>query len=123
MSKRKLVMKKPLKAALFSAFIFPGCGQLLLKKYYSAVFYAFFASIGLYFLFGDLRSRAQDIVDKVQRGEITADLASISALVHQQSANTIESISPALTILFIAWLVSVVEAYRVGNKLADIRGC
>jgi len=113
-------MKKPLKAALFSAFIFPGCGQLLLKKYYSAVFYAAFAFIGLYLLFGDLLSRAQDIVDKVQSGEVAADLASISALVLQQSASIIESISPALVILFITWLVSVVEAYRVGRKLESL---
>lgn len=110
-------MKKSLKAALCSAFIFPGSGQLLLKKFYSAAFYAAFASIGLYLLFDDLLSRAQKIVDKVQSGEVAADLASISALVQQQSANTIETISPALTILFITWLVSVVEAYRVGRKL------
>ncbi len=109
-------MKKPLKAALFSALIFPGSGQLLLKKYYSAAFYGFFAAIGLYLLFSDLLSRAQEIVDKVQRGEVAADLASISALVHQQSASTIESLSPALTMLLITWLVSVVEAYRVGRK-------
>lgn len=110
-------MKKPLKAALFSAFIFPGAGQLLLKRYLSAVYFSCFAGIGLYLLFSDLLSRAQEIVAKIQSGEVAADLASITSLVHQQWANTMESLSPALMILLITWLVSVIEAYRVGRKL------
>ncbi len=110
-------MKKSLKAALFSAFIFPGAGQLLLKKYPSAVFFALFACAGLYLLFSDLLSRAQEILEKIQSGEVAADLATIAELVHQQSAKIMESLSPALTILLITWLVSIVEAYRIGRKL------
>ena len=109
-------MNKPLKAALFSALIFPGLGQLLLKKYFSAAFFAFFACVTLYILFSDLLSRAQEILDKIQAGEVAADLASITELVHQQSAATM-SFSPALTLLLITWLVSIIEAYRVGRKL------
>ena len=109
-------MKKSLKAALFSAFLFPGSGQLLLKKYPSAIFFALFACAGLYLLFSDLLSRTQEIVEKVQSGEVAADLATITELVHQQSQIIIESLSPALTILLITWLVSIVEAYRVGRK-------
>lgn len=110
-------MKKSLKAALFCALIFPGAGQLLLKRYFSAAFFASFGCVGLYLLFSDLLVRAQEIVEKVQSGEVSADLATITALVHQQSANAMESLSPALTILAITWLVSVVEAYRVGCQL------
>jgi len=110
-------MKKPLKAALFSAFIFPGTGHLLLKKYPSAIFFILFACAGLYLLFNDLLSRAKEILEKIQSGEVAADLASIAELVHQQSAEIMESLSPALTILLITWVVSIVEAYRVGRKL------
>jgi len=111
-------MNTPLKAALFSALIFPGAGQLLLKKYMSACYFAAFAGVGLYLLFANLMTRAQDILDKVQSGEVSADLATIMALVHQQSATDTESLSPALIILLVAWLVSVVEAYRVAKKAA-----
>lgn len=110
-------MNKPLKAALFSAFIFPGSGQLLLKRYFSAAFFAFFACVGLYLLFSDLLSSAQEILDKIQAGEVAADLVTITELVHQQSAVATTSLSPALTILLITWLVSIIEAYRVGRKL------
>jgi len=109
-------MKKPLKAALFSALIFPGAGQLLLKKYISACYFAAFAGVGLYLLFSNLMTKAQDILDKVQSGEVSADLATITELVHQQSATATESLSPALIILLVAWLVSIVEAYRIGKK-------
>lgn len=109
-------MKKPLKAALFSALIFPGAGQLLLKKYLSAIYFAAFASVGLYLLFSKLFARVQVILEQVQSGEISADIAAIMAAVHQQTASATESLSPALVILMVAWLVSVVEAYRVGAK-------
>jgi hypothetical protein len=112
-------MNKPLKAALYSALIFPGAGQLLLKKYISATYFAVFAGVGLYFLFSNLMARAQGIIDKVESGEIAADLATITELVHQQSSIATESLSPALIILLVAWLVSIVEAYRVGKKEAS----
>ncbi|MBL4765593.1 MAG: hypothetical protein JKX67_10015 [Colwellia sp.] len=111
-------MNKPLKAALFSALIFPGAGQLLLKKYISACYFAAFAGVGLYLLFSNLMTRAQNILEQVQSGEVSADLATILALVHQQSDSAAESFSPALIILLVAWLVSVVEAYRIGKKEA-----
>jgi TM2 domain-containing membrane protein YozV len=113
-------MNKPIKAALFSALIFPGAGQLLLKKYVSAIYFAVFAGVGLYFLFSNLMSRTQDIIDKVQRGEVSADLATITELVNQQSSTAADSLSPALIILLVVWLVSVVEAYRVGKKEASL---
>jgi TM2 domain-containing membrane protein YozV len=109
-------MNKPVKAALFSALIFPGAGQLLLKKYLSACYFAAFASVGLFLLLSNLMARAQDIIDKVQSGEVAADLATIAELVHQQSASATESLNPALIILLVTWLVSVVEAYRIGKK-------
>lgn len=109
-------MNKPLKAALFSALIFPGAGQLLLKKYLSACYFAAFTGVGLYLLFSNLLSKAQEIIDQVQRGEVSADLATIIELVQQQSMIAEESFNQALIILLVTWLVSVVEAYRVGKK-------
>lgn len=91
-------MNKAIKAALFSALIFPGAGQLLLKKYISATHFAIFSGVGLYFLFSNLMSQAQDIIDKVQRGEVSADLVIITELVNQQSATASDSLSPALII-------------------------
>lgn len=109
-------MNKPLKAALLSALVFPGAGQLLLKKYISAVYFSVFASVGLYLLFSNLMVIAQNIIDKVQRDEVASDLVTILGLVHRQTETAVESFTPALMIFVIAWIVSIVEAYRVGQK-------
>ncbi len=110
------MMNKPLKAALFSAFIFPGAGQILLKKYVSACYFIAFAGVGLYLLFSSLMARAQEIIDKIQSGEVAVDLTTIIALVHQQSITNTGPLRPALILLLVVWLVSVIEAYRVGKK-------
>jgi hypothetical protein len=109
-------MDTPIKAALCSALIFPGAGQLILKKYLSACYFAFFAGVGLFLLFTNLMVRAETIIDKIEQGEITADIATITQLVHQQSFAVNGSLNPALIIFSIAWLVSVVESYRLGKK-------
>lgn len=112
-------MSKQVKAALLSALIFPGAGQLLLKKYISAIYYAVFACVGLYLLFSDLMARAQSIIDKVSRGEVSSDFATITELVYQASVTNTVSLTPALIILLVVWLVSVLEAYSVGKKDAS----
>jgi hypothetical protein len=109
-------MNKPAKAALFSALIFPGAGQLFLKKYFSAAYYAVFASVGLYLLFSNLVARTEVLIEKVQLSQAAVDLATILELFHQQTSSTTESLNPGLMIWFVAWLVSVLEAYRVAKK-------
>ena len=51
-------------------------------------------------------ARAQDTIDNVQGGEVSADLATIAELVNQQSSTASDSLSPALIILLVAWLKS-----------------
>jgi hypothetical protein len=61
---------------------------------------------------------AQGIIEKVEAGEVTADLTTIVELVQQQSLVSTESFNPALVALLAVWLVSIVEAYRVAKKEA-----
>jgi len=112
-------MSTQIKAALFSAFIFPGAGQLLLKKYFSAIYYAGFACVGLYLFFSDLMTRAQTIIDKVSTGEVSSDFTTVTELVYQASVTNTESLTPGLIIILVAWVVSVLEAYRMGKKEAS----
>jgi hypothetical protein len=61
---------------------------------------------------------AQGIIEKVEAGEVTADLTTIVELIQQQSLVSTESFNPALVALLAVWLVSIVEAYRVAKKEA-----
>lgn len=59
-------MKKPMKAALLSAFIFPGIGHFLLRKYMRGAVLAGAAFAGLYFLIARTVETALQITGKIQ---------------------------------------------------------
>jgi len=109
-------MKKPMKAALLSAFIFPGLGHLLLKKYIPAVVLAGAAFAGLYFLIAKSVEVALQITEKFQSGEVQLNAATISELVSEQSSGTeSQLLDIALAVLLISWLIGIVDSYRVGR--------
>jgi len=109
-------MKKPTKAALLSALVFPGVGHFFLKRYLSAAVLAGAAFVALYVLVSSAVDRALEIVDKIQRGEIQPDIAVITELVSKQPTGTeAQIINIATAVLIIAWLIGVVDSYRVGR--------
>jgi len=109
-------MKKSTKAALLSALVFPGVGHILLKRYISGAAFAITAIMALYVLISNAIDRALQIIDKLQRGEIQPDIAVITELVSKQPAGT-EAIliDIATTVLILAWIAGVADAYRVGR--------
>jgi uncharacterized membrane protein len=111
-----LLMNKPIKAALLSAFIFPGVGHLLLKRYISAAILATTALTITYLLVAKALENAMLIVDKIQSGEVAADITTISELVSQQPSSE-GLLSPDLmsSILLIIWIVAVIDSYRIGR--------
>jgi len=109
-------MKKPTKAALLSALVFPGVGHVFLKRTLSGAVLAGAAFVALYVLVSSAVDRALEIVDKIQRGEIQPDIAVITELVSKQSTGTeAQIINIATAVLIIAWLIGVVDSYRVGR--------
>ncbi len=63
-------MNKPMKAALLSAFVFPGVGHFLLKKYIPGTVLAGTAFAGLYLLIAKTVETALQIAEKIQSGEV-----------------------------------------------------
>ncbi|MFT6985801.1 MAG: hypothetical protein ACJAT7_001617 [Psychromonas sp.] len=110
-------MKKPIKAALLSAFVFPGIGHLFLKKYISAVLFVTSALAATYQLLSKTLENAQQIVEKIQNGEIAPDISAITESVTQQTDNSgLLNADLMSQLLMIIWLVSIVDAYRVGRS-------
>jgi len=109
-------VNKPTKAALLSAFIFPGVGHILLKKYIPATVLAGTAFAGLYFLIANAVERALQITEKIQSGEISLDAVTITELVSKQAMGTeAQLLNVAAAVLFISWLIGIVDSYRVGR--------
>ena len=110
-------MKKPSKAALLSALVFPGIGHFFLKRYISGTIIAGIASMALYVSISNLLERAQEIVDQVQRGEIQPDIESITeSLSAQPAGSETQLITISAIVWGIFWLIGIVDAYRIGRS-------
>ena len=108
-------MSQSLKAALFSALIFPGSGHFLLKKHVRGALLAGISCVSLWILLSIALEKAQEISYKIQSGEIPLDPDRIIAEVSNLAASSgTQQADIATYILVICWLVGIVDAYRVG---------
>jgi len=108
-------MKKSTKAVLLSVFVFPGTGHLLLKRYITGAVIVGTALLAYYILISNVFNKALGIAEKIQSGEIQPDIQVITELVLARTADT-PQMNMAVVILFICWLVSVVDSYRLGRR-------
>jgi uncharacterized protein DUF6677 len=108
-------LRKSIKAALFSAFIFPGSGHLLLKKYVQGVLLVSISTVCLYFLISNTVEIAQEISDKILSSEIPIDVDSIrKAISMQLESRDTQLINISTYLFFICWLISIIDSYRLG---------
>ena len=105
-----------MKAALLSAFVFPGVGHFFLKKYVLGTVLAGTAFTGLCFLIAKTVERALQIAEKIQSGEVQLDTVTIAELVSKQPTGTeAQLLNIATAVLVISWLMGIVDSYRVGR--------
>jgi hypothetical protein len=116
-SDRVSAMQKSMKALLLSMLVFPGSGHLYLKKYVTGSVLALISLAALYYLVDTAIEHAMQIVDKIQTGAVTPDVASISALVENQAAsgNTLLA-NLATTAMLVCWVVGMIDSYRLGKR-------
>ncbi|KXO13504.1 hypothetical protein AKG98_3309 [Moritella sp. JT01] len=111
-------MNKPLKAGLLSAFLFPGAGHWLLKKYIAAAVFAAAAALPLYYIMDITITQTQLIVDQVMLSGGNIDLLNINQLVTQQAASLdTQNMHLATIVLLCVWLVNILDAIRLARKL------
>jgi len=110
-------MKTSTKAALLSALIYPGIGQIVYHAYRRAIALILSFSVAAYFYIEEVMSKYQPLIDKVKSGEIALDA---QALANEMYINPIVLdpllVSTLTYILLICWLVGIVDAYRIGIK-------
>ena len=113
-------MSKSLKAALYSALLFPGSGHFFLGKRVQAALLASISIACVYALLSTVVERAQEISLKIQSGEIPFDIIRITEEVSRQSASDGSQIASIATyVLIICWLVGIVDCYRLGRLQAE----
>lgn len=109
-------MNKSLKAALFSAFILPGSGHFLLKKYLQAALLTGITVFCVWALMSTALEMAQQVSFKIQSGEIPLDVTRITDEVLKQTSTGDTQLADFATyLLLICWLVGIIDSYRVGR--------
>ncbi len=112
-------MKTHTKALLASALIFPGGGQLVLKRYKLASLFMVSAIAAMIFILVDVVTKALKVVDQVLVGEVEPNVLVIRKLVAQQQAHSDSQWLVIVSVLLgVIWLISIVDVYwqRQRNK-------
>jgi hypothetical protein len=110
-------MQKSVKAALLSGFVFPGVGHFFLKRHMAGAALVCTAVASLYLVVSYAVQRALTIAEKIQRGEVRADIESITEMVSRHPAGAeAEHYNIALLVFAVTWLFGIVDSYRVGRS-------
>jgi len=114
-------VKKSTKAALLSGLVFPGLGNLYLKRWLSGIVLAGIAGYALYLIVTVVMGIALDVSVKIESGAVSSDTDAITVLVSQQLAAVEQLTNNASLALAVCWIVGIVSAYWMGRAqdLAD----
>lgn len=115
-------MRSSLKAALFSALLFPGSGHFVLRKHVRGALLAGISIVCLYLLVSIALEIAQQVSDEILSGQIPLDSVVIMDEVSKRTADSGSSRAGLPTYLLLAcWLVGIVDSWRLGHS-QDRRG-
>lgn len=110
-------MKQSVKAAILSALIFPGVGQIFVgykKRGWSII--GINAAL-LYLIVGEIIQKAHQVIAEMQKNGSAMDIESISNATAKLSGFSGNIYLNSLLILFlISWCYSIFDAYRTGQK-------
>jgi hypothetical protein len=108
-------MTRSIKAALLSGLIFPGVGHMVLKQYLRGSVLMLSASLALSVIATKAVNQALAIVDRINSGEISVAVGSITELASMPNSGADDSIlSIAVVVVTVAWIIGIVDSYRLG---------
>ena len=111
-------MKVSYKAALLSTFVFPGVGQLYLKKYWRGLVIIFFVFTGLCYMIWSATVSAinclDDVMVKMQGG--TTNLQELSDIVGSKILTTDPYHDAVFCFIVCFWIFAIIDAYRIGKQ-------
>lgn len=110
-------MSNSLKAALLSGLVFPGLGQVVLKRYRRGVVLMFIVLACLSIVVVKAVQQAFSILKRIELAGGTINMDAISNAVTQSSTNSDSLVfNSILLLIIVCWILGVVDAYRIGKK-------
>ena len=109
-------MKSAVKAALLSGLLFPGLGQMYLKRYTRGLSIIIVVVLGMILVIGMATVGALDSLKKIQAEGGNADMDTILNLAATSSSHYAAYSNMILLFIAFCWLFSVIDAYRIGKR-------
>ena len=110
-------MSKSIKAALWSGLVFPGAGHLFLKFNGRGIGLIAVSAICVFIIVSTATEQAMAVLQKIEAEGGVLDLSRVVALASQAStAADTPTLTIAMTVLIVCWIVGVVDAYRLGKR-------
>ena len=108
-------MTRSIKAALLSGLIFPGVGHLVLRQYLRGAILMLSALIAVAVIVTNVITQALIVVDRINNGEIPAEVGTIAELVSKSASGAEGSLlNIAALVVGACWLIGIIDSYRVG---------
>jgi hypothetical protein len=111
-------MERSVKAALLSGLVFPGVGQLFLKRTARALLFLLPAAVATAYLCHAVLTPVMAIAIDIGSGALALDPLLIQARIDQTRIDS-TSMNLASAVMIVAWLASTVDAYLLGRKAAQ----
>jgi hypothetical protein len=112
-------MSKSVKAALLSAFVFPGLGHFYLQQRISGTVLAGAAIASLFFVISKSLESALQIAEQIQTAGGPRDIAEMSRLLAEQTAGSEWQLFNMASAVFVgSWLVGIFDSYRTGRAMS-----
>ena len=110
-------MNRSLKGVLLSGLVFPGLGQIVLKRYKRGVLIIVATLVSLFGLVAKAVQLALVVLEKIQSEGGAIDMTAISEAVNQASTPSGSLFLYLVFLLVIlCWVIGAVDAYLIGRR-------
>ncbi len=111
-------MKNSVKGALFSGLIFPGLGQIVLKRYRRGAIIVTTVLVAIAVFVMKAVAISLMIVEEMRSESGTVDMSDISAAATQAAASSAyTALNILLLFVILCWISGTIDAYRIGRKM------
>lgn len=116
-------MTNAIKGLLWSALVFPGLGQLVLKLYKRAALFIAVAVSCIGIIVVRAVNNALAVLDEVKIVDGTIDMNSVTQAAQQAVSGADNSLyNFLLVLLLVCWVVAALEAFLAGKRLDRLAG-
>ncbi len=112
-------MHRSTKAALLSGLVFPGVGQLFLRRYLRACLFLLPAAAAALYFSSEVLGPVMAIAREVQNGSMALDPLAIQARLDQSGQSASPMVNIAALVMLVSWVGGTIDAWFSGRKMAQ----